>query len=199
MDCSPPERPTKKHRTEQYVRPSTPEHRILEDPPTCPANRRKPTRSESTESSTSTLEFCPPCELVFFDDEFDGSRGCTASHISCTPPQFWCASQTQCSTEEEDRRSLGRYSYGVGRSCSPPASIPGHYYPHPPAHGHISGWAEGPPTQAASGHPMIYQREQQGMVDLDGALEWQNQTSNFFRQIDARALRLAPAPQMNEY
>ncbi|CUG94164.1 Hypothetical protein, putative [Bodo saltans] len=218
----PSNRPTKKHRSE-YVRPATPVHQMHSWPLTCPPeHRRKPTRSESTASSSnSTVGYSSPGRLVFFDDDCVVSSGagmcwmrepslladplqsyfssecvarssqnvaggvCTFAYQDvtsfaydrCTPPHSSAKTSAHHDGEDEECQvTLERRSFSPSPAAPPEETVPNL---------HITCEANRhQPDDAEPAATMLLLTSEEH--------QWQANAAHFFRQIDARSLRLAP-------
>lgn len=218
MDSTPSERPTKKHRSE-HACPTTPVHRSPQFPITGPpAHQRKPTRSESTASSTSTIGYSSPGELVFYDDDCmtsacDQLGWSEASAAECAMP-YNVVSTSGCIVQPPHVGSVyDPPAYHLGRCTPPPALTTFFDYDadesnhrscrdHPP-HGSSSPPPAAPRHHApshSSSHALTIEKRCHSFPFFGNEDEhqWQQNAAMFFKEIDARALRLAPQCHLDD-
>jgi hypothetical protein len=214
MDPTPLNRPAKKHRSESG-RSATPVHQMHNAPMMCPPeHRRKPTRSESTASSNSTVGYSSPAKLVFFDDDCLASSSdsmcwvrepsaaaplhlqttqnyVTSSHCIATSGQYvtgdMCAYYDQLAFDRYTPPHRVAYEGGGVPCCENESSE------HPSRElRSCSPCPEAPQRYSRYDTMSVSGSHQSTMLPASDEHQWQQSTADFFRGIDARSLRLAP-------
>jgi hypothetical protein len=217
MDPAPSNRPVKKHRSESG-RSATPVHQMHNAPMMYPPeHRRKPTRSESTASSHSTVGYSSPAKLVFFDDDCLASSSdslcwprdpCAAAPLHLQTTQNYVTSSHCIATSGQyvtggmcayydlqvvDALAFDRYTpphrvaYQGGGACCENESD------HPSQElRSCSPCPEAPQRYSRYDSMSVFGSHQSTMLPASDEHQWQQSTADFFRGIDARSLRLAP-------